>query len=545
MRFFLSLKLQITTSISGAFFMIWSRRNFLKFMGAASALSSIPGCSQLRKEKTPPVKGLKLSTASDNVDLAEGLSSEILIKEGQRFGKSLYFGTNNDYLNLYPFSDGRFGLWTNHESLSPLLLHGRNIKFMLTKRLLKRERQQLGGSFVEVTEDSNGNWKIVKDSDLSFRVTGNTKIPLSHKILGKNTALGTLANCAGGYTPWGTLLTCEENFHHFYGDVKYSKSGKRSLKKASFDFGWTEVDPQPPENYGWVVEVDPRTKSAEKLIPLGRFSHECATVALSKEGFPVVYSGDDKKNECLYKFISSQKDSLKEGTLYVADFDKKKWISLDINSDYRLKDKFKDQTSLLIRAREAAKLVGGTPLDRPEDIEIDPISGDVFVTLTNNKPKGNYHGSIIKISEYDKGGLKFRHKTFRAGGSESGFSCPDNMVFDQNGNLWMTSDISGGSIGKKRYKAFGHNGLFVIPRRGRQAGEVIKVASAPVEAEFTGPFFSPDQKTLFLSVQHPGEKTKELGRYTSNWPFAKKNKKPRSAVITIKGALLERFTQKT
>lgn len=526
--------------------MIWSRRNFLKFIGAASAISTVSGCSQLRKEDRPSLAGLKLSTANDHVDLAEGLSYKVLIKEGERFGRSLYFGTNNDYLNLYPFSDGKFGLWVNHESLSPMLLHGRNLKFMLTKRLLKHERYQVGGSFVEVKKDNGGNWKVVKNSNLNFRITGSTKIPLSHEVRGQKVALGSLANCSGGYTPWGTILTCEENYNHFYGEAKYSKSGKRKVKKSkSFDLNWMDVDPQPPENYGWVVEITPKTKSAEKLIPLGRFAHECATVCLTKEGFPVVYSGDDSNNECLYKFIGSKKDSLKEGTLYVANLEKKKWISLDIDSDPRLKERFKDQTSLLIRAREAAKLVGGTPLDRPEDIEIDPISGDVFITLTNNKPKGNLHGSILKISEKTKDSLKFKYKTFRAGGAESGFSCPDNMAFDQNGNLWMTSDISGGKIGTKDYKPFGHNGLFVIPRKGRQAGEVIKIASAPVEAEFTGPFFSPDEKTLFLSVQHPGEKTKEVGRYTSNWPSNKKGKKPRSAVITITGALLESFTGQT
>lgn len=525
--------------------MIWSRRNFLKFMGATSALSTIPGCSQLRKEPQPTVAGLPLNTKKDAVDLAEGLSYNILIKEGQKFGRSLYFGTNNDYLNLYPFPDGRFGLWANHESLSPLLLHGRNKKFMLTKKLLKHERYQVGGSFVEVKKDAAGKWSTIKNSDLNFRLTASTKIPLSHKVRGQKVALGTLANCSGGYTPWGTILTCEENYSYFYGEAKYSKKGKRKLKKDKRDFGWGSVADQPPENYGWVVEVDPRTKTSEKIIPLGRFAHECATVAVTKEGFPVVYSGDDAKNKCLYKFISSKKDSLKEGTLYVANLEKKKWISLDIKSDVRLYERFKDQTSLYIRAREAAKIVGGTPLDRPEDIKIDPISGNVFVSLTNNKPKGNMHGSVLKISERSKDSLNFKHKTFRAGGTKAGFSCPDNMAFDQNGNFWMTSDISGGSIGKPDYKAFGNNGLFVIPRRGKQAGQVIKVASAPNDAEFTGPFFSPDQKTLFLSVQHPGEKTKEIGHYTSYWPSGKKSKKPLSAVITITGPLLEQFTNQT
>ncbi len=522
--------------------MIWSRRNFLKFIGATSTLSIIPSCLQLRRKENLQINGLNLNTAQDKVNLAEGLSYEILIKEGDKIAPFTYFGTNNDYLNLYSFPHGKFGLWVNHESLNPLLLHGRNKKFMLTQKLLKHERYQVGGSFIEVKKNKNGKWRIIKDSSLNFRITGSTQIPLSHKVRGQNMALGSLANCSGGYTSWGTILTCEENYSHFYGEAKYYKSGKRRVKKDKRDFGWTSIDPQPPENYGWVVEVDPKKKSAEKIIPLGRFAHECATVALTKDGFPVVYSGDDSENECLYKFISSKKNSLKEGTLYVANLEKNKWISLDINSDERLQEKFKDQTSVYIRAREAAKIVDGTPLDRPEDIDIDPISGDVFISLTNNKSKGNLHGSILKISEHTKGSLKFRHKTFKAGGTKSNFSCPDNITFDKNGNLWLTSDISGGNIGNTDYKEFGHNGLFIIPRKGRQAGEVIKIASAPIDAEFTGPFFSPDGKTLFLSVQHPGEKTKEVGQYTSHWPFEKKSAKPLSAVITITGPLLESLT---
>ena len=526
--------------------MTWSRRNFLKFVGASTALTSIPACKSLsKKDKTPSVKGLNLDSSEDDVMLAEGLNYDILIKEGQRIGKNIKFGTNNDYLNFYTFPDGRTGLWANHESLTPLLLHGRNKYFKLTKRLLKNERAHVGGSFVEIKQNDKNEWEFIKDSDLNFRLSGLSTVKLSRDINGASTALGSLANCSGGYTPWGTILTCEENYDHFYGEVKFTEEGKRKkkIKKSKHDFGWTSVDPQPPENYGWVVEVDPRTKSFEKLVSLGRFSHECATVATTKDGTPVVYSGDDKKDECLYKFVSSKKDSLKEGTLYVANIKKGKWLPLDVEKDFRLKAAFKNQTELLIRTREAAKIVGGTPLARPEDIEIDPISGDVFVSLTNNKKRDNYHGSILKISEYNKKDLSFRSKTFKAGGSENGFSCPDNMAFDKKGNLWITSDISGKKIGKGRYKEFGNNGLFLVPRRGPQAGEVIKVASAPNDAELTGPFFSPDEKTLFLSVQHPGEQTKELGKFTSLWPRKSKRLKPLSAVIAISGPLLDQITQ--
>ena len=214
----------------------------------------------------------------------------------------------------------------------------------------------------------------------------------------------------------------------------------------------------------------------------------------------------------------------------MANIEKGKWIPLTLDHP-ELKKKFKDQLEINTYCRKAAKLVGATPLDRPEDIEVSPINGDIFIALTNNKPAKRPHGSILKISE--KGGYsatKFKSKTLISGGNQSGFSCPDNLCFDQNGNLWITTDISGSSIGKAPYKKFKNNGLFVIPVSGKNAGEAIQVASAPIDAEFTGPKFSPDGKSLFLSVQHPGEKTVLRSAPTSRWPTGKT---PRPAVIVI------------
>jgi secreted PhoX family phosphatase len=200
----------------------------------------------------------------------------------------------------------------------------------------------------------------------------------------------------------------------------------------------------------------------------------------------------------------------------------------------------------LIRAREAAKLLGATELNRPEDIEIDPITGNILVSLTNNKDKKDFHGSILKIEE-TKGAfdaLTFKASTYLAGGEENGFSCPDNLAFDMAGNLWMTSDMSGGSMNRKDkpYMPFKNNSLFVIPRHGKDAGKVIRVASAPRDAELTGPWFSPDGKTLFLSVQHPGEQTKDLKNPTSKWPFDKDNI-PKPAVVAITGDLIEKMNK--
>jgi len=129
---------------------------------------------------------------------------------------------------------------------------------------------------------------------------------------------------------------------------------------------------------------------------------------------------------------------------------------------------------------------------------------------------------------------------FLSGGDESGFACPDNLAFDRVGNLWITTDISGSAMNQGVFKNFKNNGLFVVPRKGAQAGQAIQVASAPKDAEFTGPLFSPDFKTLFLSVQHPGELTRDLTRPTSRWPFGG-DQLPKSSVITLQGPLLEQL----
>jgi len=142
-------------------------------------------------------------------------------------------------------------------------------------------------------------------------------------------------------------------------------------------------------------------------------------------------------------------------------------------------------------------------------------------------------------NEHDS--LEFEWETFRTGGLESGFACPDNLAFDNSGNLWITSDISGSALNKEPYKEFGNNGLFVVPRFGLRAGEVIQIASAPVDAEFTGPSFDKEQNALFLSVQHPGEGSSEdLSELTSHWPSGKGL--PRPSVIVISGKGLEYLT---
>jgi len=550
--------------------MEYSRKEFISFLGKTSLGALVMpqfliSCGNttkpapefkdtseavLKKLKDVALEAIQPSH-KDDLLLANGLNYDIIAKYGDEISKEETFGDNNDFTCFIPFDeknpkDGL--LWVNHEYINPLFVSGYNYRkpnAPKTKEQVDKEMYCVGGTIVRIKEE-NGKWNVVKNDPHNKRITAQTPIKLNWDtpIAGKTTVIGTNSNCSGGITPWKTFLTCEENYDNCFGEIKYDKNNKPS--RVASRYGWEKYYNYSPEHYGWVVEINPIDGSAQKHIALGRFAHECCTLYELADKRVVAYSGDDKNNEYLYKFISSKPSSLKEGTLYVADTENGKWLALDWEKQPLLKTAFKNQTEVLIRAREAAKILGATELNRPEDIEIDPVSGNVFVSLTNNKWKNDFHGSILKIEEtggkYDS--LTFKASTFIAGGEENGFSCPDNLAFDMSGNLWITSDMSGSAMNKedKPYMAFKNNSLFVIPRYGKDAGKVIRVASAPIDAELTGPWFSPDGKTLFLSVQHPGEQTKDKKHPTSTWPFDQDNI-PKSAIVAIQGDLIEKMNK--
>ena len=510
--------------------MFYNRREFLKFIGAGSVAASnatlltfLSSCTTT----TENIKGLSPSS-DDELKLISGLSYDLLFAWGDPINKNETFGFNNDYIAFHKLNENEAILWVNHEYVIPKFLGGEE----RTKSNVDRERKEVGGSLVKISKAS-GSWKLVKGDVLNRRIDATTKIPFANnaKVMGQSVAEGTLANCAGGYTPWGTFLTCEENYDHYYGERVDGKLKNGKLL-------WNKHYQNPPEHYGWVVEIDPLTGDAKKLTGLGRCAHECATPIATKKGQVAVYTGDDKKFEHLYRFISKESDSLDEGTLYVASLEKGQWLSMDYAKSEILKKNFKDQMDVLVHARKAAKLLGATPLDRPEDIEVHPKTGEVYVTLTNNDERGNFHGSILKISPEngDHGALNFKSSTYLVGGKDTGISSPDNIAFDKNGNLWIATDRSGKKIEKGPYKGFGNNGLFVIPASGQQAGQIIQVASAPVDAELTGICFDEKNENLFLAVQHPGETSKDMKNLTSKWPHGNI---PKSAVVAIKGPFLD------
>jgi uncharacterized protein len=312
-----------------------------------------------------------------------------------------------------------------------------------------------------------------------------------------------------------------------------------------------------------VLEVDPFGELPPvKHTALGRFKHENAAVTASAGGRLVVYMGDDEADQHLYKFVSEgkvrggasraeQRKLLEAGTLYAADLMKGVWVPLvwddkakaviHASSAYGAAKKKDDafqitsQAELLLHTRVAALALGATPLDRCEDCEVHPADGTLYVAMTNNTRHGNLHGHIVRLREKgdDPAATQFEYEVFLAGGPQTGLACPDNLAFDRRGNLWVVCDISSDKLGKGAYKPFGNNGLFVVPTSGESAGDAFQFASGPVECELTGPCFSPDGSTLFLSVQHPGEMSLTADAPTSRWPDGKGVPKP--AVVAVTG----------
>ncbi len=535
---------------------LWDRREFLCFLGrntvavlGVSALSSCAGkaISSKGSEVFPGVWVPQLDAqGGDNLVLVDGLESKVLVSWMDPLNAKERFGYNNDYTAYIPFSpsnpDEGF-LWVNHESVHPGFVSQHWNDSLKTRAQVDIEREAVGGSILHVKRVGS-HFQLVQGSAFHRRISGTASIPFagSQSIAGARSAVGTLANCAGGVTPWGTVLTCEENFQDFYGNNVYDSTGRKSFEPPKPDSGWHHIYSLPPEHYGWVVEIDLKQAKAKKLTALGRFAHEGATVTTADDGRSVVYMGDDAKDQCFYKFISHKKGSLESGDLYVADLKQGRWIHLHRDSHPVLAKMFKTQTDLLIRTRDAARAVGGTPLDRPEDVEIDPVNKAVYVSLTNNAPRGNYFGSIWKFVEKDNNplALEFKASSFLTGGPEMGFACPDNLVFDPAGNLWMCCDMPTDPKASGPYEKFGNNALFYIPFSGPQAGRAIRVAVGPKDCELTGPSFSPDGKTLFLSVQHPGEKTVDPKHLTSHWPD-RGDSIPKPSVVCISGPLLEKL----
>ncbi len=533
---------------------------------AAPAPQTTSGDDTGRQQAPAPFFAPIAPSDADDILLPQGYRYSVVRKWNDTLGGDMRFGYNNDWIAYYPI-DGRTGgnnstdgiLAVNHEYVDSKWVSNYTDPMGATRKTreqIEAEKAAVGMSFFRVRRDGN-EWRFVEDMNISRRLDANTMIDITGPVAGsaefggRREVRGTLANCGGGMTPWGTALTCEENFQDYYGEA----TGREPMGNSyNSTYRWLD-DPErreAPEAYGYVVEVDPYDKNMKprKHSWLGRVRHENVAVTIAPDGRAVVYTGEDRQDECMYKFVSkgtynpsdraANMNLLTDGMLYVANFSSGRWIPLDFANPAFARNMFKSQADILMRTSAAAKStgIGGTPLDRCEDIDIDPASGTVYAALTNNSLHGNFYGQIIRLFEAGNNptATEFSFEVYAAGGPNTGFASPDNLTFDGKGNLYIVTDISSSSLNKGIYRPFKNNGMFVMPvgpNSNFRKGDAYQFASAPVESEMTGPAFTPDGRTLFIAIQHPGEETTDKARPTSNWPD--KDGTPKPSIVAITG----------
>ncbi len=419
----------------------------------------------------------------------------------------------------------------------------------------------VGVGVIEITKGSDGKWSMVPNSRYNKRYTGNSAYRAGGPAAGilSTTIKGTLNNCASGRTPWNTYLTCEETTDNY-------------------------LDPsQPAQNYGWVVEIDPFQELAPptKRTAMGRFDHENTAFMANADRRVAFYMGDDATPGCIYKFVCDRAfsatnraaniDLLDFGQLFVARF------NADGTGEWRLLQQgqnglvvgardpgdvpqfatapapttvdFRNQADVLINTKSAARVAGGTVMDRPEWITVAPDNTAIFVALTNNSGRRvtdatnprvtNRHGHILKFREAGDSPLAttFTWELFLLAGDPSlssggtnlagningdTFSSPDGIRIDPQGRLWVQTDHSvpgnSGVAGRTIDQAFGHNAMFHVDQRTKQSKRFLV---GPLGCEITGIAYTPSLTDFFVNIQHP----------TGNWPI--NGEKPRSSTIVV------------
>jgi secreted PhoX family phosphatase len=583
--------------------------------------------------------GESLSPSVPDLDAAK-LDAGALLAPSAAEHQRLQFGQNCDAIHFFPL--GRRGdrgvLCVNNEYTDDAVMFPghpgfRGISDGASRAYVEKHPQVVpvakaaqGVSVIEVRR-KRGRWKFVKDSPFNRRLTADTPMDIGGPARGSALmrtkddpegvrVFGTMANCAGGETPWGTYLTAEENIQDYFANLDRLKarsdvdpfiveSHRRfRMWKAQSLYNWDIADPRfdlattptEPFRFGWIVEIDPQDPASTpiKRTALGRFAHEGASPVIAQNGRVAVYMGDDDKFEYVYKFISSarfdpknraaNRNLLDQGTLHVARFDASgqgQWLPLvfDPKGPLNAAAGFRDQADVLIKARMAAYVLGATPMDRPEDVEANPTTGRIYVACTRNdsrtvapgsvtyggreidsgpnaaNPRGaNAFGHIIEIREAgdDHTSLEFSWEVFLLAGDPAGgrlitdlsevktdsayyagygnaaelspIGSPDNVGFDNSGNLWIVTDGT---------QPNGDNdGCWVCPTAGPERGRLQQFMSGPAGCEVCGCQFTPDGETLFISIQHPGEGG-TTAEPRSHWPDGP-GTQPRASVIAIR-----------
>ena len=417
-----------------------------------------------------------------------------------------------------------------------------------------RLSQHAHGVSVIAIKNTNGTWAPVANPN-SRRIHVNTEVEFSGPVAGSsllqnaanNTFQGTVNNCGNGYTPWGTYLTCEENFNGYFGSsegdafVPDEFQDRYGFSSTGFGYGWEQFDPRfdlsnpgyanEHHRFGWIVEIDPMdgSKKAVKRTALGRFKHEGFAFATGAGGRAVGYMGDDQRFDYCYRFVSQASwrsmlarglSPLDYGKLYVAKFNEDgtgEWLELTIRNP-ALSAKFSNQAEVLTFARVAADILGATPMDRPEWTTVAP-DGAIYWALTNNSRREvtgpgsplapNPDGHILRMVDSDN----FTGKTFswtipfiaeetHEDGDETTFSDPDALWADPDGRLFIGTD--GG-----QQKGLNNQMLVADPA----TGEIRRLFTGVASDEITGCAVTPDRTALFTNSQHPGNGNPELTNF--------------------------------
>ncbi|NEK15085.1 PhoX family protein [Rhizobium leguminosarum] len=616
----------------------FSRRNFLQGSLAVSAIAATVSPIALMsadEARAADNKGsaFNFSEVEAGVDdkhhVAEGYDADILLRWGDAVlpgapqfdpakqtadAQNKQFGYNNDYVGFIPLDgSSEHGLLVvNHEYTNPHLMFAGLVQVIdgkikqgaLSKEQVDVEMAAHGGTIVEIRK-TVGKWQVVADGKYNRRITANTPMEITGPAAGNDRlktsadatgtrAIGTINNCAGGVTPWGTYIMAEENFHGYFsgalpeGHKEASNYKRYGVPEGAYE--WANFydrfdlskEPNEPNRFGWIVEVDVMdpTSAPKKRTALGRTKHEGAESIVAKNGKVVFYLGDDERFDYVYKFVTSaafnpndraaNMNLLDSGTLHVAKFNEDgtmQWLPMVFGQGpLTAENGFTSQADVLIECRRAGDALGATKMDRPEDIQPNGVNGKVYVMLTNNtrrkveqvdaaNPRAeNAFGHIIEISESDGDFTATSGKwevllkcgdpsvaavgaTFSTETTKNGwFGMPDNCAVDSAGRLWVSTDGNNN-------KATGRtDGLWAVDTEGAARATSKLFFRVPVGAEMCGPLFTPDDETAFVAVQHPGDGGEDWpghGRpsyyedLSTHWPDFKPDMPVRPAVVAI------------
>jgi secreted PhoX family phosphatase len=685
------------------------RQALLGGLSASAAFmlgGSLTGCSLDGDDDDAPAAASPFSASvgfsaipkslADAVSLASGYSASVLYglgdpidnvtaawaDNGSETGASYEKRSGDHHDGMSYFGMTAAGVWDdsrsdramlciNHENITRIFLHADTTALASPRPedAALKEINAHGVGLIEIVKN-NGSFEVNKASPRNRRITPNTPMELTGAVRGSRFTVtkyssggtatrGTINNCANGKTPWGTYLTCEENWAGYFkraaGDDALRPAAEVTLLKryginqgAAGGNAWTTVTPadsastvfsrwdasvtgataaddfrHEPNNFGWVVEIDPFAPAStpRKRTALGRLAHENAEFGRLVAGQPVVvYTGDDSRFEYAYKFVSEAlwdpadaeggiaagDKYLNNGTLYVARFNADgtgEWLALEHQSNGLGEDNvtypFTSQAAVLVATRLAADVAGATKMDRPEWVAVNPRNGEVYMTLTNNSnraqgvnpgvdaanprnytdmrgastQRGNVNGHIIRWREDNQrnDALTFEWDIYVFAAQadadpalvnvsglsdDNDMSSPDGLWFDPRGLLWIQTDDGAyadvtncmmlaavpGSVGDGASVSIGAQTTQVGAAPGTKLRRFLV---GPKQCEITGVTMTPDGRTMFVNIQHPGEETASgdlatPSNYGSHWPYTADAgvidaslKRPRSATIVI------------